>query len=70
MFWKDVKVFSPQHPTEVRSSITSGGGLLRHFPLTLGQLTSTPSAELDECVVAVQEHGHKAEKGAGSQSGT
>ena len=53
-----------------RSRVGCGGRLLGHLPLSLGQLAGAPAAELDECIVAVQEHRQETEKRAGKQRGT
>ena len=45
----------------------TGGGLLGDLPLPLGELAGAPAAELDERIVAVQDHRQEAEKGAGAQ---
>jgi hypothetical protein len=47
-------------------SWATGGGLLGDLPLPLSELASAPAAELDERIVAVQDHRQEAEKGAGA----
>ena len=49
-----------------RSGVRCAGRLLGHLPLSLGQLAGAPAAELDECIVAVQEHRQETEKCAGA----
>ncbi len=63
--WNNFRGHCWQWKTGTVSGAT-GGGLLGDLPFPLSELPRAPAAELDERIVAVQDHRQEAEKGAGA----